>query len=156
VPGARLDVLAGDPSPAVHAAQPAPAPDEDDSGVVRLEDPPEERGGMAIALLALTLLWKLVYTPVAFTVAALSRSFLSTLNPVIGISTIGSMGVVYWQALVICTVLGLAGWAAGYALNPIPVAGALIRSFTDAYFSLATACTLGLGVFKKAEALGWD
>ena len=44
----------------------------------------------------------------------------------------------------------------GAALNPIPIAGALVRSFTDAYFSLAIACTLGLGVFKKAEALGWD
>jgi hypothetical protein len=176
VPGAMLDILAGDPPAAVHAAQPPPAePDEEapadeapaaeggaEEGHGRAGLPPElgheepKLGAGAVALLALTLLWKLVYTPIAFTVAALSRSFASTLNPIIGISTIGSMGVVYWQGLVIYTVLALAGWAVGYVLNPIPIAGALIRSFTDSYFSLAIACTLGLGVYKKAEALGWD
>lgn len=168
VPGVGLDgLLASDATPAVHAAQPPPPADEageqdpeplDESGGTAV-DPwaPEPRfGAGAVALLAVTLLWKLVYTPVAFTVAALSRSILSTINPVIGIGTIGSMGVVYWQCLVIYTVLALAQWAAGFALDPIPVAGALVRSFTDAYFSLAIACTLGLGVFKKADALGWD
>jgi len=38
----------------------------------------------------------------------------------------------------------------------IPIAGALVRSFTDAYAWLAIACTLGLAVFKKADVLGWD
>jgi hypothetical protein len=166
VPGAGLDgLLASDSTPAVHAAaQRPPAADEEEDpepadGSGGAADPwaPEPRfGAGALALLAVTLLWKLVYTPVAFTVAALSRSILSTINPVIGIGTIGSMGAVYWQCLVIYTVLALAQWAAGFALNPIPIAGALVRSFTDAYFSLAIACTLGLGVFKKAEALGWD
>ena len=111
---------------------------------------------LAIGLLALTLFWKLAYTPVALTVAALSRSYLSTLNPVIGIGTIGRMGATYWHAMVIYTVLALAQWALGYGLDKIPIAGALLRSFTDAYASLAIACTLGLAVFKKAKALGWD
>ena len=177
VPGAGLldGLMAGTPAPAVHAAQPAPAPEEeepDERGPAEEgetagegettalppdfghEEPPVS--GLAVGLLALTLLWKLIYTPVAFTVAALSRSVLSTINPVIGIGTIGSMGVVYWQCLVIYTVLAVAQWATGFALDPIPIAGALVRSFTDAYFSLAIACTLGLGVFKKAAALGWD
>jgi len=179
VPGAGLEGLMGStPAATVHAAQQPPATDDDaepeeaetppegeaddgarDGGALPpelREDAAEGRGGLAIALLALTLLWKLVYTPVAFTVAALSRSILSTINPVIGVGTIGSMGVVYWQCLVVYTVLAVSQWGIGAALDPIPIAGALIRSFTDAYFSLAIACTLGLGVFKKAEALGWD
>ena len=165
VPGAALEGLMGStPAATVHAAQQPPATEEEaepeeagDALPPELrEDADEGRGGLAIALLAITLLWKLVYTPVAFTVAALSRSILSTINPVIGIGTIGSMGVVYWQCLVVYTVLAVFQWGIGAALNPIPIAGALVRSFTDAYFSLAIACTLGLGVFKKAEALGWD
>ena len=178
VPGAGLEGLMGaTPTPAVHAAQPVPDEEADppeaeerspedgkfddpdhpgNTGTVPLEDSGSQRGTGAIALLALTLLWKLVYTPVAFTVAALSRSIMSTINPVIGISTIASMGVVYWQCLVIYTVLALTQWTAAYLLDPIPIAGALVRAFTDSYLSLAIACTLGLGVFKKAAALGWD
>jgi hypothetical protein len=164
VPGAHLEGLtAGGAPPAVHAAQPAPTDEEDaeppEDGDALPPEWREEREGMgatAVALLALTLLWKLVYTPVAFTVAALSRSILSTINPAIGFGAIGSMGAVYWQCLVIYTALAMAQWGFGFALDAIPIAGALVRSFTDAYFSLAIACTLGLGVFKKAAALGWD
>ena len=167
VPGAGLDGLfVSDSTPAIHAAeQPAPADEAEESDPEPTEDSgamtdpwaPEPRfGATAVALLALALLWKLVYTPVAFTVDALSRSILSTINPVIGFGAIGSMGVVYWQCMILYTVLALVQWGIGYLLSPIPIAGALVRSFTDAYFSLAIACTLGLGVFKKAAALGWD
>jgi len=41
-------------------------------------------------------------------------------------------------------------------LSAIPIAGGFVRAFVDAYASLAIACTLGLAVFKKAAALGWD
>lgn len=185
VPGAALDgIFGGNARPAVaHAAQqpapiedaeppPAEPPADDEGGQPAADEEdepgrasagsrpwaPEEPkfGAGAVALLALTLMWKLAYTPVALTVAALSRSFLSTLNPVIGIGTIGRMGATYWHAMVIYTVLALAQWTIGYGLDRIPIAGALVRSFTDAYLSLAIACTLGLAVFKKAAALGWD
>jgi hypothetical protein len=65
-------------------------------------------------------------------------------------------GAVYWHAMAIYTVFAVAQWAIGFGLDTIPIAGALVRSFTDAYASLAIACTLGLAVFKKATALGWD
>lgn len=179
-------ILGSHTPPAVaHAAQQpapveddeAPPPDDDAGGDATDADdhPPGEEGergqagsalpyereappfgGGAVALLAVTLFWKLVYTPVALTVAALSRSVLSTINPVIGIGTIGRMGATYWQAMVIYTIFALAQWATGFALDRIPVAGGIVRSFTDAYASLAIACTLGLAVFKKASALGWD
>lgn len=177
VPGAGVHgIFASAPSVAVvaHAAQhapeaehppaeAAPRPDDEDDEAShaararrRGDEDQEKTGGLAIGLLTLTLFWKLAYTPVALTVAALSRSYLSTLNPVIGIGTIGRMGATYWHAMVIYTVLALAQWALGYGLDKIPIAGALLRSFTDAYASLAIACTLGLAVFKKAKALGWD
>ena len=119
----------------------------------------EEDGGlsgMAITLLALTFLWMVVYTPIALTVAALSHSFASTLNPVIGIDTIRRMGATYWHAMGIYTVLAGAQWVLGYGLDQIPIAAGIVRAFTDAYAWLAIACTLGLAVFKKATALGWD
>ncbi len=161
VPGADLSDIQGgharEPSPApeppVAAADPEDAePDEDAAALV--EEPSLRASG--VALLAVTFLWMVVYTPVALTVAALSHSYLSTLNPVIGIDVIRRMGATYWHAMAIYSVLAFAQWLLGYGLDHIPVAGALVRSFTDAYAWLAIACTLGLAVFKKAEDLGWD
>jgi hypothetical protein len=114
------------------------------------------RGPMLLGLFALALLWKLVYTPVALTVAALSRSILSTLNPVIGIQTIVRMGSVYWQCLAIYTPIAIGQALVGLGLAKIPLAGGLVRSFVDAYAYLVIGCLLGLAVFKKARELGWD
>jgi hypothetical protein len=166
VPGATPPIFGGGAPRTVHAAQPPsgevePDPDaldgegDDDEAAAWAREEPALGAG-AVLLLTVAFLWKLAYTPVALTVAALSRSLLSTLNPVIGVGTIGRMGAVYWHAMAIYTVFAVAQWAIGFGLDTIPIAGALVRSFTDAYASLAIACTLGLAVFKKAAALGWD
>lgn len=121
-----------------------------------------ERLGLAqtaaglVGVFAFAVLWKIAYTPVALTVAGLSQSVLSTLNPAIGIDTIRRMGSVYWQAMLIYTVLSVAQWFFGVILNLVPFLGGLLRSFVDAYAYLAVACTLGLAVFKKGRELGWD
>jgi hypothetical protein len=124
----------------------------------RAEGPASARAavGGALVLFGLALLWKIVYTPVALTVAALSRGFFKTLNPVVGLDTIRRMGGIYWQALLIYSLLAGAQWLLGAALALIPVAGGIVRSFVDAYAYLAIGCTLGLAVFKKARELGWD
>jgi len=101
-------------------------------------------------------LWLVAYTPVALTVAALSKSILSTLNPVIGVDTIKKMGGTYWQALGIYGALVLAQVVVGWVLRMIPFVGGLFASFVDAYAALAIGCTLGMAVFKKAVELGWD
>jgi hypothetical protein len=111
--------------------------------------------GIFVAL-GLALFWKLAYTPAALTVAALSRSFFKVLNPILGLDTIRRMGGIYWQALVIYSVLAFVQWAAGVGLAFIPIAGGLVSAFVDAYAYLAIGCTLGLAVFKKARELGWD
>lgn len=113
--------------------------------------------GIAFVLLAvLALVWKIAYTPMALTVAGLSRSFWSTLNPSIGIDTIRRMGAVYWHAMGIYTVIALAQWFLSAILSFIPVLGLIVRPFVDAYAYLMIGCTLGIAVFKKAVELGLE
>jgi hypothetical protein len=66
------------------------------------------------------------------------------------------MGGVYWQALAIYAAILLAQVVLGWGLRLVPLAGGLAASFVDAYAALAVGCTLGMAVFKKAVALGWD
>lgn len=139
-----------------------PAEDEKDEekgseSAGRYEDFPQEKPGIVGPILLLVaVVWKIMYTPVALVVAALSRSFLSTINPVIGIWAIQKMGSIYWQCLGIYCVLASAQWFLGLLLGYIPIAGGFVAAFVNAYAYLAIACTLGLGVFKKAPELGWD
>src|SRR6185295_9848873 len=111
---------------------------------------------LAMLLIFITVVWMVAYMPVALTVAALSKSIASTLNPLIGIDTIGKMGGTYWQALAIYVVIVAGQWIVGFVLRLVPVAGGLAASFVDAYAALAIGCTLGLAVFKKAVELAWD
>jgi hypothetical protein len=161
--------------PVAHAhAQPPPSPEAEEEP----EEKPEEKGtdeghqaaereervpastpakvAGGLVLFGIALLWKLVYTPAALTVAALSRGFFKTLNPVVGLDAIHKMGGIYWQALAIYSFFAGAEWLLGAALSFIPIAGGIVRSFVDAYAYLAIGCTLGFAVFKKARELGWD
>jgi hypothetical protein len=114
--------------------------------------------GVPLAALGLVLagLWMIAYAPVALIVAALSKSMVNTVNPVIGVDTIKKMGSTYWQALGIYLAIFAAQWLAGFAFAFVPIAGGLARAFVDAYAALAIGCTLGLAVYKKAVELAWD
>ena len=139
--------------PAISVVQAQPAEDE------AAEASPQLSGGMlllATLLVIPAILWKIVYTPVSLTVAALSRSVLSILNPMIALDTIKRMGIVYWQAMLIYMVLAFGQWVVNFLLSFIPYLGALAACFVDAYVYLAIGCTLGLAVFKKAPELGFD
>lgn len=107
-------------------------------------------------LLLLALLWKVAYTPVALIVAALSKNVFSVLNPLIGLDTLRRMGPVYWHVMLIYTMLTATQWGAGKVLGLFPLVGGVGMSFVEAYMALAVGCALGLAVFKKAPALGWD
>jgi uncharacterized membrane protein YgdD (TMEM256/DUF423 family) len=123
------------------------------------EATPQLSGGamlLATLLLIPAILWKIAYTPVALTVAALSRSVLSILNPMVALDTVKRMGIVYWQAMLIYAVLAFGQWVLNFLLSFIPYLGAVVASFVDAYIYLAIGCTLGLAVFKKAPELGFD
>jgi hypothetical protein len=112
--------------------------------------------GTALLMIVVALIWQFVYTPVALIVAAVSRSFLKTLNPILGVDTIIRMGSVYWQALLIYAVISGIGFVAGAMFGLIPFLGGVVQAFISAYVWLAVGCTLGLAVFKKAPELGLD
>ena len=144
---------------AVHAAQATPAsPDSEDPSPFEADRDGAVSvfGPLALLGIVIAALWMLVYLPVALTVAALSKSILSTVNPLIGADTIKKMGSTYWQALAIYAAIVFVQLVLGWGLRHIPVAGGLAASFVDAYAALAVGCTLGMAVFKKAAELGWD
>ena len=163
VPGADLSDIQGgharEPSPApeppVAAADPEDAePDEEEAAAALVQEPSLRASG--VALLAVTFLWMLVYTPVALTVAALSHSYLSTLNPVIGIDVIRRMGATYWHAMAIYSVLAFAQWrsvtgsttfpsrARSCARSPTPMPG------WPSPVRWASPCS------RRPKDLGWD
>jgi hypothetical protein len=164
-PSAAVYAQAAEQEPAGEDAEPAEGAKGEDAkgGEARSREArnfddfaPEKPSILGPILLLVAVAWKILYTPVALVVAALSRSILSTLNPALGIWAIGKMGVVYWQCLGIYCVLAGTQWALGLVLGFIPIVGGLIAAFINAYASLAIACTLGLGVYKKAPELDWD
>lgn len=141
----------------------APVAEGDDAGAPvsapEAEAPTVEDAGrllVSLGLVLLTALWAVFYAPAALVVAALSRSFVSTLNPLVGLDTIRRMGLTYAQAWLIYLGILIAKSLVGLPLGFIPIAGGVALAFVNAYASLAIACTLGLAVFKKAPELGWD
>ena len=157
--GLSVAMLKADASPTlpvVYAdAQPPPSPEgEPEEEADGLPSPATAAG--VFVMFGIALLWKIVYTPAALTVAALSRGFFKTLNPIVGLDTIHKMGGTYWQALLIYSFFAGAQWLLGVVLGFVPIAGGIVAAFVNAYAYLAIGCTLGLAVFKKARELGWD
>jgi hypothetical protein len=102
------------------------------------------------------LLWKVLYSPVALVAAAISRSFLTTLNPVTGLSAIGRMGTTYWSAMGVYTAVAVVDTLLVGGLALVPLAGKFLGAFVQSYTYLAIGCLLGFAVFKKAPELGLD
>ncbi len=110
----------------------------------------------ALVLLGLTLIWKIAYSPVALIAAAISHSFIATMNPLVGVGAIKRMGSVYWEAMIVYTALSVAETLLSGAFGMIPIAGHFLRAFVQCYAYLVIGCLLGLAVFKKAPELGLD
>ncbi len=153
------------------ASSPTPSTDfpalgpQDGEAAPESESTPEEPAwqepsvlpAWAVAVAALLALgWKLVYSPVALIAAAISQSFVRTLNPAVGLGAIRRMGSVYWEAMIVYTALALAETVFGLLFGLIPIAGHVLRAFMQCYIYLAIGCLLGLAVFKKAPELGLD
>jgi hypothetical protein len=110
----------------------------------------------AIGAYALAILWKILYSPIALVAGAVSRSFLSTLNPLPGLGAIRRMGPVYWSAMLVYAAVAVGETLVGVALRLVPLAGGFLQAFVQSYSYLAIGCLLGLAVFKKAPELGLD
>ena len=104
----------------------------------------------------IAIVWKILYSPVALVAAAISRSFLATLNPLVGIGAIRSMGATYWSAMGVYTAIAMVETVLVAVLGMVPLAGRLLGAFVQSYTYLAVGCLLGLAVFKKAPELGLD
>jgi hypothetical protein len=110
----------------------------------------------ALIALPFAALWALLYSPIALIAAAISRSFLATLNPVTGVSAIRTMGSVYWEAWFIYTGIIIAQAVVGGLLGLIPLLGIFLAAFVKCYAFLSFGCLLGFAVYKKAVELGVD
>ena len=105
---------------------------------------------------ALAILWKIVYSPVALVAAAISRSFLATLNPLAGLGAISRMGGTYWTAMAVYTAIALVETLLVGGLGLVPIAGRFLAAFVQSYTYLAIGCLLGFAVYKKAPELDLD
>jgi len=117
-----------------------------------------------VLLLFLSIIWAVFYYPMALTVAGYSENFKATINPLTGIDTMKRMGGTYAKAflmylLIQCVGIGVLG-IIGIVTAPlnIPLMGNLPANFLGGivtfYFSLVTACLMGLALFKCADKLG--
>lgn len=141
-------------------AEPTPEPDIDS---LLLQEPAEaslpEAPLVPIwgwVLVGLAFAWNIVYAPVALTVAAISQSFLQTLNPLLGIDTIQRMGGVYWRAMGYYTAITAVQLLLGFGFGLIPILGGIVRAFVDSWALLSIGCLLGRAVYKRAAELDLD
>lgn len=111
----------------------------------------------------ITFLWGAFYYPAACAVAGYSRSFLATINPLVGLDTIRRLGLDYVKILLMAFLLlivaGVIGLALELLLFPfnLPRVGnipaTILGSFATFYFSVVFSCILGYALFKSADRL---
>lgn len=122
--------------------------------------------GIAIPFLLLggiALLWGLFYFPAACAVAAYTRNFGSTINPMIGLDTIKRLGFDYVKILGMTILLsimsGIIGIILKIVLSPfdLPRIGNIpaiaIGGLFTFYFSVVFSVILGYALYKNAEKL---
>ena len=111
----------------------------------------------------LALLWGLLYFPAACIVAGYSRSFVPTINPLVGLDTIRRLGATYIKVLLMALLIAvmsvfLQGMIAK-VLSPFDmprvgnVPATAIGSFIAFYFWIVFFCVLGYALFKSADRL---
>ena len=111
----------------------------------------------------IALLWGLFYYPAACVVAGYTRSFRTTIDPLIGLDTIKHLGANYAKLLLMGALLLFAstmvGWIANAVLAPFDLPGLgnlpanAISSFVGFYLFVVFSCVIGYGLFKSADRL---
>ena len=120
-------------------------------------------GMLFLVLGGLALLWGLFYFPAACVVAGYTRSFVATVNPLVGLDTIKRLGLDYVKLLFMFVIIGVMSAVIATVLNAafatfdLPRVGnlpaAFIGSFFTFYFSVVFSCTIGYMLFKAAGRL---
>ncbi|NOT47674.1 MAG: hypothetical protein HOP17_07980 [Acidobacteria bacterium] len=126
------------------------------AGILRIAAP-------LVVIGMLTLLWGLLYFPAACAVAGYSRSFLATINPLVGLDTIRRLGGTYVKlvlmslllAVVLIFILGtLAAVLSPFDLPRVGnVPAVAIGSLISFYFWIVFFCVIGYALFKSADRL---
>ncbi len=116
---------------------------------------------VVIGLIA--LIWGLFYYPAACAVAGYTRSFMATINPLVGLDTIRRLGGNYIKLLLMGAVLIVASGVVSTLLSAVfsafdlPGMGNLPATFLNALFTfyifVVFSCVLGMALFKSADKL---
>lgn len=138
----------------------------DPTAAIRMLMPYLGAGIVLLLFMLIGVLWAIFYYPMALTVAGYTQSFVSVVNPMVGLDTIRRMGSTYFKAFgmvlsleVIALIMSgtVAMITAPFAL---PLVGNLPANFINGiitfYFNLVIACVLGLSLHKCADRLGID
>jgi len=112
---------------------------------------------------AIFFLWGAFYFPAACAVAGYTRSFMATINPLVGLDTIRRLGGTYVKILLMGLVLviasGIVGSITGAILSPFDLPGMgnlpakAIGAFLGFYLFVVFSCILGYALFKKSDKL---
>jgi hypothetical protein len=136
----------------------------DPAATVKMLLPYLSAGIVFVVLILVGVLWAVFYYPMALTVAGFTQSFLSVINPLVGLDTIRRMGGTYFKAfamvLFVQFVAVIIGGIVGFITSPftLPFVGNLpanlLNGMVTFYFNLVIACVLGLALHKCADRLG--
>jgi hypothetical protein len=116
-----------------------------------------------VVLSGIALIWGLFFFPAACAVAGYTKSFMATINPLVGLDTIRRLGfdyiklvamgfVILVAVMVILSVLGMIFLPfdmPGYGNLPATAVGSLFIF----YFSVVFSCLIGFLLFKASEKL---
>jgi hypothetical protein len=115
--------------------------------------------------MCLALLWGLIYFPIALTVAGFTQSLGATLNPLVGLETIRTMGGNYLRAFGTYLLLIVAATFifAGVSLIAIPfgkfgfggIAWLFFANLASFYLYLVIAGIFGTALYRSHEKLGY-
>lgn len=112
---------------------------------------------------AIFFLWGAFFFPAACAVAAYTRSFFTTINPLVGLDTIKRLGLSYVKILLMGVVLVFAsavlGGIFGAVLAPFDLPGfgnlpaKAIGALVGFYLSVVFSCVIGYAMYKNADKL---
>lgn len=112
---------------------------------------------------AIFFLWGAFYFPAACAVAGYTRSFMATINPLVGLDTIRRLGGTYVKILLMGLILviasGIVGAIVGAVLAPFDLPGMgnlpakAIGAFFGFYLFVVFSCIIGYALFKKSDKL---
>lgn len=112
---------------------------------------------------AILFIWGAFFFPAACAVAAYTRSFVATINPLVSLDTIKRLGVDYVKillmGLVLATLSIIAGLVLAAILSPLDLPGfgnlpaKAIGGFFGFYLSVVFACVIAYAIYRNADKL---